>query len=113
MRRRSEAYRRLIQSGRWRQLRARVLAESPLCADCLARGLSRSAAEVHHVTPVETGPTPEARERLAFERGNLVGLCHRCHVERHRELGKNSAAVNAGRHHDEARGWLERMGFGD
>ena len=106
---RSAEYRRLINSARWRRLRAEVLAESPLCPRCAQAGLVRSAAEVHHIVPVESGPTPAARERLAYSRTNLTALCRNCHAEVHREMLKGSAAETRRRAAEESAAFMERM----
>ncbi len=99
----------MINSARWRGLRAEVLREHPLCVRCEAAGLVRSATEVHHIVPVESGPTPDARERLAFSRSNLQGLCHGCHIEAHRELLKGSRSETRRRAAGEASAFMERM----
>lgn len=63
---------------RWQQLRVRVLARSPLCADCAARGRTAWAREVHHLEPVSKAP----ERRL--DPANLVALCRDCHQARER-----------------------------
>lgn len=86
-RRNNPTYRRLIQSTRWRRLRADVLHRAcGLCEDCRARGVVRAATEVHHIEPVERGVSAAAMERLMFDPRNLVALCHGCHANRHAEL---------------------------
>ena len=61
--------------ARWRKLRLWFLARNPLCADCLARGRTEAAAEVHHVIAISKGG-----KRL--DPGNLMALCKRCHSRR-------------------------------
>ena len=51
----------------WRKIRARVLAERPMCAT----HCGRAATEVDHVIPLKRGGTND--------RSNLVPLCKRCH----------------------------------
>ncbi|NEX63453.1 HNH endonuclease [Noviherbaspirillum sp. 17J57-3] len=53
----------------WRKLRALVLAEQPLCADCERCGWTTPANEVDHA---DNDPTNN-------ERSNLIGLCRPCH----------------------------------
>lgn len=79
-------YRELIDSPRWRALRARKLAAQPLCEECLKRGRYRQADEVHHIRPILSGRSREARERLAFSPDNLESVCRDCHVSLHRAL---------------------------
>ncbi|MBM3762429.1 MAG: HNH endonuclease [Acidobacteria bacterium] len=60
----------------WRKLAALVLAESPLCVDCLANGRSVPASEVHHVERLRDAPA----RRL--DPSNLMALCKPCHSRR-------------------------------
>lgn len=86
--RRSGLYRRMINSARWQRLRNAVLRDScGLCFDCRQlRRLNVAATEVHHIEPVEWITDAEKMERRMFDPSNLVALCHRCHVQRHKEL---------------------------
>lgn len=67
---------RFTSSTRWRKLRALVLAESPLCVDCLAEGRAELAREVHHKI------SRRERPDLAFDAANLAGLCKPHHSRR-------------------------------
>ena len=87
---RDPRYTRLIVSKRWRELRRWKLTRTPLCERCEKAGRVTAAAEVHHVTPVETAPDLAGMERLMFDPANLASLCHKCHVETHRELKSHS-----------------------
>ena len=60
------------QSPRWRNTRAAVLRDSPLCCRCNAKGVLRLAKVVDHIVPIKQGG-----ER--FERSNLQSLCVPCH----------------------------------
>jgi 5-methylcytosine-specific restriction enzyme A len=53
-------------------MRALVLAEEPLCRDCLGHGETKLSTEVDHIIPMEAGGEPLAR-------WNLQALCHACH----------------------------------
>lgn len=55
----------------WRRLRARVLAEEPLCRHCLRDGRVTAATDVDHITAKARGGTDD--------RANLQPLCHQCH----------------------------------
>lgn len=110
---RDETYRRLINSTRWRRLRAWRLRAQPLCVRCMRSGLIRSATEVHHIVPVESGSSPAMMERLAYDPANLEGLCHACHAETHRELKKGSAEVRRERVRREVEEFTRRMLGGD
>lgn len=81
-----KTYRHLIGSRAWRRLRARKIANDPLCEHCLGRGIAVPATEVHHVVPIGRARTAGEARRLALSYGNLVSLCHDCHAAAHKEL---------------------------
>lgn len=66
----SDPRRLLPLNGRaWQKLRAAVLAEEPLCVDCLAMGRTEPSTDCDHA---DGDPGNNARS-------NLVGRCHSCH----------------------------------
>lgn len=83
----------MINSRRWRELRAAKLHADPLCEECRKRGSLVPATEVHHAVPVETAPTPEGMRALMFQYANLRSLCHACHAEAHRLLHSHAKAA--------------------
>ena len=89
MYRHSTTYNRLINSTRWRAIRAQQLAEHPFCELCAKKGVyyQTGATEVHHIIPVDSARTEEEAERLAYGTSNLMSLCQPCHTKLHRELG--------------------------
>jgi len=58
-----------LNTSRWQRMRAAVLAEQPLCVDCLMRGHVTPATDVDHD---DGDPGNNARS-------NLVSRCHSCH----------------------------------
>lgn len=88
--RKDSRYYRMIQSKRWRELRAAKLNVNPLCEVCRSKGLFVSATEVHHMTPCESAVSDEQMEELMFSWSNLQSLCHSCHQEEHRHLMSRS-----------------------
>jgi len=62
----------LHNTTRWRKLRKRVLAASPLCVICLADGRTEEATQCDHITPLHKGGA-------AFDRNNIQTLCAKCH----------------------------------
>ena len=78
-------YIKLIHTQRWLRLRRDKLTAQPLCEECRKAGLVTAATEVHHRVPVEYGLSYWQKERLMFDAGNLVALCHDCHVKAHME----------------------------
>ena len=84
-------YKSLLRTERWRKLRCLKLSKSPCCESCAERRVYRRATEVHHRVPVMSVPVSQ-RQALMFDMDNLVSLCHRCHVEAHVRMGKQTAA---------------------
>lgn len=76
---------------RWRRLRAQIIARSPLCGDCAARGRTTAAVEVHHLVPVSQAPERE------FDATNLVALCAECHRARDAALRRGLATAKRGK----------------
>lgn len=60
-----------LYGGAWPRIRARFLAEHPLCAVCQKEGRVTAAVEVHHVLPLSQGGT--------HDEDNLMALCKACH----------------------------------
>ena len=87
---RNPIYIKLINSGRWKKLRADKLTANPICQECEAKGLSTPATEVHHLTEVESVPTANAMEQLMFDYTNLESVCHSCHSDIHQEKFSHS-----------------------
>lgn len=83
----------LIHTTRWQKLRRAKLSGCPLCERCREEGRVRPAAEVHHVTPVEQGLNYREKQALMFDPHNLRSLCHACHVEAHKEMGRSGKAA--------------------
>jgi len=62
-----------LNSTAWKNLRAQVLAEEPLCRMCSARGLVVPATDVDHIEDSRDDFTDDN------SRENLQSLCHTCH----------------------------------
>lgn len=86
-------YIKLIHTQRWLRLRRDKLTAQPLCEECRKAGFVTAATEVHHRVPVEYGLSYWQKERLMFDAGNLVALCHDCHVKAHMEMGRGGKAA--------------------
>lgn len=55
----------------WRRIRARYVAEHPLCEQCQKNGRLTPTQEVHHIQPLSKGGTHDF--------SNLMALCKPCH----------------------------------
>ena len=64
---------RFYASARWRNIRALVLSQQPLCLCCKHYGATRPAHDVDHIYPISHSPT------LATTISNMQGLCKSCH----------------------------------
>ena len=60
-----------LYGGAWPRIRARFLAEHPLCVVCRKEGRVTAADEVHHILPLSQGGT--------HAEDNLMALCKACH----------------------------------
>lgn len=105
----TDRYRRLLNSSRWRETRKAKLGRNPFCEDCARSGVLTPACEVHHLIPVKAMADPERQYRMAFDTGNLASLCHECHAQRHRSMGKNTAEENRRRASSEAAEFCRRF----
>lgn len=85
---RDPRYQKLLNSKRWKMIRADYLRQHPLCERCQREGFIRSAIDVHHRVPVETGKTEQEMELLAYnlDGNNLEALCIQCHINTHQEM---------------------------
>nr|DAP88195.1 MAG TPA: HNH endonuclease [Caudoviricetes sp.] len=94
-RHRTKEYSQLMNSRRWRRLRAAYLSAHPLCEDCEQQGRTTIATEVHHIRPIESAAgRPGDMQELAFNPCNLRALCKACHIEAHRVLHSNSLSAS-------------------
>jgi 5-methylcytosine-specific restriction protein A len=48
-----ERFQRFYQSKEWKRLRLYVLAEQPLCVNCLASGFTVAGFHVDHIVPLQ------------------------------------------------------------
>lgn len=85
-------YNRLIHSMRWLRLRRDMLTRHPVCQICARDGRARAATEVHHIRPVEDAVGIVEMESRMFDPHNLLCLCHQCHVNEHKAMGKTGRA---------------------
>ncbi|MEZ1953708.1 HNH endonuclease [Pseudomonas asiatica] len=72
-----------LNSAAWKELRAQVLAEEPLCRWCLARGLYVPSTDVDHIKDSREDYSDDNR------RENLTAMCRECHsLKTARDMGK-------------------------
>lgn len=105
---RSKAYQKLLNSKRWRELRASYREAHPLCERCLAEGRVSPTVDIHHRVPVESAKTDYDMQALCFDWGNLQALCIACHVEVHQQMGKATKANHQEREQQQTERWLDR-----
>ena len=109
MYRHSATYNRLINSARWRAIRAQQLAEHPFCELCAKKGVyyQTGATEVHHIVPIDSARTEEEAERLAYSPDNLSSLCRACHNKLHAADRSHSKEAHQRRAEEELARWIE------
>jgi len=86
---RNNKWNKYYHNPTWKRLREWYIVNHPLCEDCLFEGRSVPAEEVHHKVPFSTGKTEEERIALLTSYDNVVSLCRKCHMKRHKLLNNN------------------------
>lgn len=107
---RDKRYQKLLNSKRWKELRAWKLEQNPLCELCQAEGYVTSAIDIHHKEPVESGRTEFEMEQLCFNPNNLQSLCISCHAKVHREALSHTKAAHKQREDERLQRWIDRHG---
>ena len=105
---RSRLYTQLVACTRWRKLRLEYLKAHPFCERCSEVGLTTSATEVHHITPIESAVGIEAMSRLAYDPDNLQALCHACHVAVHTACKSKSRLANQEREQNKIKSFKDK-----
>lgn len=105
---RNKDYQRLLNSKRWKELRAWKLNQQPLCELCEAEGYVRSAIDVHHIDPCESARTLDELEAKCFNPANLQSLCISCHAKLHREAKSHTKEVHKQREDERLARWVAK-----
>lgn len=76
-------------STEWRKLREIYMREHPLCEECLSKGKTVPAEDIHHIeSPFKNG---ETNHLLLLDYNNLKAVCKECHANIHnRQQGKQT-----------------------
>lgn len=106
---RNKDYQRLLNSKRWKELRQWKLQQNPLCELCRAKGLVRSAIDVHHIDPCENSRTLAEMEDKCFRVSNLQSLCISCHAKIHREAKSHTKVSHQQREHERLERWKAEL----
>ena len=72
-------------SKQWKNLRNKYITDHPLCEECLIKGRSVEAQQVHHRKPF-FWLSPKYRWYALLDESNLESLCIKCHNDKHMEL---------------------------
>lgn len=102
-------YKSLINTQRWRALRARVLSARPLCEECKRKDRITPATEVHHIRPVESVTRYEDMRALAYDESNLLCLCHECHASIHKGMKSHTKSAVKENKEREVRQFISRF----
>lgn len=105
---RDKRYQKLLNSKRWREVKAFVWRRAGgLCERCRREGYITSGVDCHHKTPVESAKTEEEMARLAYDVNNIELLCVPCHIKTHQELRSHHAETVKERKELKRRRFLE------
>lgn len=111
---RDKRYQKLLNSKRWKELRAWKLRQTEgYCEICYAegwRGIDALAVDIHHIVPVESviDQGDEAMKRVCFNPANLMALCVRHHCEIHQQAGSHTKEAVEERKQKKRIGFLQR-----
>lgn len=73
----------IYNTARWRELRRVKFMNDPLCEMCLKQGVTTPADDVHHIQSFMSVDDLTKRKEIAFDYGNLMSLCDKCHQKMH------------------------------
>lgn len=102
----SALYVRLMNSKEWRQLRAEVLTDEPLCRRCKQNHLVVPARCVHHIVEIDSCRTEQEAIDTCFRRSNLMPLCYDCHAAIHKERRSHSREAHQQRQQEALNRWI-------
>ena len=71
-----QAHIKFYKSKTWQDTRKQILIAEPLCELCRVKGIVTVATSVDHIVAFR-----DKYDELAYEPDNLIGLCHKCHVD--------------------------------
>jgi len=57
----------------WKALRLYMLSVTPWCEECIKKGITKPATDVHHIIDIKDDPSK------VVDVSNLECLCHSCH----------------------------------
>lgn len=111
---RDPRYQKLLNSKRWKELRAWKLRQTEgYCEICYRegwRGIDALAVDIHHIVPVESviDQGEEAMKRVCFNPNNLMAVCVRHHTEIHTNAGSHTKEAVEERKKKKRIGFLQR-----
>lgn len=105
---RNKDYQRLLNSKRWKQLRAWKLEQNPLCELCQQEGKVVSAIDVHHRQPVEECRTVAEMEARCFNPLNLMSLCIPHHIALHKDAKSHTKQAHKQRENERLSRWIAK-----
>ena len=111
---RDPRYQKLLNSKRWKELRAWKLAQTQgYCEICYRegwRGIDALAVDIHHIVPVESviDQGEAAMASVCFNPANLMALCVRHHCEIHHQAGSHKKEAVEERKQKKRIGFLQR-----
>jgi 5-methylcytosine-specific restriction protein A len=74
-------------TNQWYKLRQWYIQANPLCAHCLAQGITQPAQDVDHIVPISQGGDN-------LDPDNLQSLCRPCHNRKTRAQARNTHTID-------------------
>ena len=105
----SKIYVDIMNSRAWRETRAKVIREHPLCELCLQQGIYTPARCVHHIVPVESATDEQSMWMRALDAANCQALCFQHHADIHRGEGSQTRDAHHEREKERLQAWVARM----
>lgn len=77
---------KFYQSIAWKRLRNVLFSQSPICKECLKRGIVTPSTDAHHIRPFSTGKDEQEQWQLFLDEKNIYMCCSPCHQAYHRKI---------------------------
>lgn len=79
---------KLYNMREYKNLRAAMKIQQPLCLLCQEKGITKVAEHYHHIKPFGWAASLEEQISLLLNPINIIGLCSECHNLVHVEYNK-------------------------
>ena len=105
----SKLYVKIMNSNRWREVRAAQMLREPYCEECKKEGFFTPVQCVHHRIEIENAKTEREAYELAYAASNLVSLCFDCHNAIHTRRRSHSKEAHKARENTRLQQWIDSL----